>query len=180
MTYQEFKALAEELDKTDSKSREDEIREKIFVAARKVLIWVCGTYARFGRRYVADSDFQLDKGHLCLDDDYGIVSGNKVHMRYWDHWSYGGECNIGVSVDMTLLDPENRIKLRRGLAATRIKVIENKIEDNNKQIEYLQNNARDLSAELENLKKKYGEEGESASTENQEDTYDAEEYDEED
>jgi hypothetical protein len=155
MTYQEFKTLAKELSETDSKTRESEIREKIFIAARKVLIWVCGTYSRFGRRYVDDSDFQLDKGHLCLDDDYGFVHGDKVNLRYWDHWRYGGECDIGIDVDMTLLDPKNRIKLRNSLAKQYIKVLENNIKDNNRQITYLQTETQKLSEKLENLKKKY-------------------------
>ena len=131
MTYDEYKELVKEYRETDSIKRRDEIRGMIFSESKALCETIEKLHNKWGFEFVDDSDYQIGKGGYSLHD----FDSTEVNITYSDHWRYGGECCIGISVPMKYLDVDERMKLEDELKAKRVAALRNSYRCNLDSIE---------------------------------------------
>lgn len=130
MTYEEYQKIYEEWEKTDSINRKEEIEEQIYDAALGLMKKMIGIYAKYGKRFVRDNDYRDDRGGIYLDkEELGYGGKERVWLRYYDTWAYGGECDFGIDVQMKYLDEKNIQELEDRLMDERIELLKKKIDD---------------------------------------------------
>lgn len=154
MTYEEYKKLYEEWKNTDSKSRSEEIEETIAEVSCGLLHRLVNLYAKRGRRYVEDSDYRTDMGGTSLVVDALEWDGDTtVHLNYYDHWQYGGECDIDISVKMKYLDEDEFNKLDEELKKNQLETLEKTLQSKKNEIVHLTEKIVELEAKISELKK---------------------------
>ena len=154
MTYEEYKKLYEEWKSTDSKSRSEEIEETIAEVSCGLLHRLVNLYAKRGRRYVEDSDYRTDMGGTSLVVDALEWDGDTtVHLNYYDHWQYGGECDIDISVKMKYLDEDEFNKLDEELKKNQLETLEKTLQSKKNEIVHLTEKIGELEAKISELKK---------------------------
>ena len=157
MTYEEYKKLYEEWKSTDSKSRSEEIEETIAEVSCGLLHRLVNLYAKRGRRYVEDSDYRTDMGGTSLVVDALEWDGDTtVHLNYYDHWQYGGECDIDISVKMKYLDEDEFNKLDEELKKNQLETLEKTLQSKKNEIVHLTEKIGELEAKISELKKEIG------------------------
>lgn len=154
MTYEEYKKLYEEWKNTDSKSRSEEIEETIAEVSCGLLHRLVNLYDKRGRRYVEDSDYRTDMGGTSLVVDALEWDGDTtVHLNYYDHWQYGGECDIDISVKMKYLDEDEFNKLDEELKKNQLETLEKTLQSKKNEIVHLTERIVELEAKISELKK---------------------------
>ena len=154
MTYEEYKNLYEEWKTTDSKSRTEEIEETIADVACGLLHRLVELYAKRGREYVEDSDYRTDRGGTSLDvEQLGWDGDTTVHLNYYDHWQYGGECDIGISVKMKYLDEDEFNKLDEELRKKQLETLEKNLQSKKDEIVHITEKIREIETKISELKK---------------------------
>ena len=157
MTYEEYKKLYEEWSSTDSISRKEEIEETIAEVACGLLHRLVNLYAKRGCRYVNDSDYRTDMGCTSLVADELAWDGETtVHLNYYDHWQYGGECDIGIEVKMKYLDEDEFNKLDEELRKKQLEALEKTLQSKKNEIVHLTEKIGELEAKISELKKETG------------------------
>ena len=157
MTYEEYKKLYEEWKSTDSKSRSEEIEETIAEVSCGLLHRLVNLYAKRGRRYVEDSDYRTDMGGTSLVVDALEWDGDTtVHLNYYDHWQYGGECDIDISVKMKYLYEDEFNKLDEELKKNQLETLEKTLQSKKNEIVHLTEKIGELEAKISELKKEIG------------------------
>ena len=147
MTHNEYKSLVKEYNETDSVSRREEIRDRVYKTAVALAKQLEGMYNRFGATFINDDEYRSDRGWFSLleFDEY------KAHLRYADRWQYGGECCFGIAVPMKMLDVENRLAERHSLRDKYIVQLKEKHDRNNRQIEHLKEENKNLLTRIAQL-----------------------------
>ena len=154
MTYEEYKTLYKEWNSTDSISRKEEIEETIAEVACGLLHRLVNLYAKRGCRYVNDSDYRTDMGCTSLVADELAWDGETtVHLNYYDHWKYGGECDIDISVKMKYLDDDEFNKLDEELRKKQLEALEKTLQSKKNEIVHLTEKIGELEAKISELKK---------------------------
>ena len=152
MTKEEYLALYEEYQTTDSISRREEICEKIDKSAIALFNCVSDIFGRYGmlKKLITNDDYRDDRGHLSLayeesyydEDDENLedamIYKTHLYLRYSDSWQYGGYCSFVIRLDTNWFDPEERKKLALQLKEEGIKKLESENESLKKVIEYNQ------------------------------------------
>ena len=145
MTHSEYKKLVEEYYKTDSISRRKEIKDKLEDACIALLHTMDRIYGEFGFHFVDDTDYQPDNGGCTSLERF---CPDEADLRYYAHWRYGGECDIGMTVETKFFDLENRLKLRSELREKRRSILKEEILDNESQIEFLKKRNEEIVSKL--------------------------------
>ena len=157
MTYEEYKKLYKEWNSTDSIRRKEEIEETIAEVACGLLHRLVELYAKRGRRYVEDSDYRTDMGGTSLVAEELAWDGETtVHLNYYDHWKYGGECDIGISVKMKYLDVNEFNKLDEELRKKQLEALEKTLQSKKDELVHLTNRIGELEAKISELKQEIG------------------------
>ena len=143
-TFAEYRALVKEYEESDSKSRREFIENAIYDKAKTLLHKLRTLYARYGKDYVEDSDYREDRGCLSLTD----FGENNVYINYSDHWAYGGECDIGIEVQMKYLDSDETAALEKELRAEHMSYVKKSIQEKRTAIENLKKEVVALEAKL--------------------------------
>ena len=136
----DYKALVREYNESDSVSRREAIEDAIYDKASILLDELIALYAKYGRNFVEDSDFQEDRGCLSLSEFYEDM----VLMHYSDRWSYGGECDIGITVQMKYLDADAMKALEKELREKRMERVKKLIQEKRDAIERLKKEVEEL------------------------------------
>lgn len=153
MTYEEYKNLYKEWNSTDSISRKVEIEETIDEVACGLLHRLVNLYSKRGRRYVEDSDYRTDMGATSLVAEELEWDGDTtVHLNYYDHWQYGGECNIGINVKMKYLDDDEFNKLDEELKKKQLEALERTLQSKKNELVHLTKRIGELEAKISELK----------------------------
>lgn len=154
MTYKEYRKLYDEWSSTDSVNRKGEIEETIAEVSCGLLHRLVNLYAKRGRRYVEDSDYRTDMGGTSLVVDALEWDGETtVHLNYYDHWQYGGECDIDIAVKMKYLDEDEFGKLDEELKKKQLATLENALQSGKDEIVYLTKNIGKIEAKIAELRK---------------------------
>ena len=157
MTYEEYKKLYMEWNSTDSISRKEEIEETISEVACGLLHRLVNLYSKRGRRYVEDSDYRTDMGGTSLVTEELEWDGETtVHLNYYDHWQYGGECDIGIEVKMKYLDEDEFNKLDGELKKKQLETLEKTLQSKKNEIVHLTEKIGELEAKISELKQETG------------------------
>ena len=146
-TLSEYKELVKEYNESDSVSRRESIEDAVYDKARALLPKLIALYAKYGQRYVYDSEFQESCGELSLCE----FDESTVVLHYEDHWAYGGECDIIITVQMKYLDSNEMEALEKELREKRVARVKNLVKEKNDAIERLKKEVEELEAELEKL-----------------------------
>ena len=153
MTYEEYKKLYKEWQTTDSKSRTEEIEETISEVACGLLHRLVNLYDKRGCRYVDDSDYCTDRGGTSLVADELEWDGETtVHLNYYDHWRYGGECDIDISVKMKYLDEDEFNKLDEELKKKQLETLEKTLQSKKDELVHLTKRIGELEAKISEMK----------------------------
>jgi len=144
-TFAEYKELVREYEKSDSLSGRKSIEHAVYIKARDLLHELIALYAKYDRDYIDDSDFREDRGHLFMTE----FNENEVWMNYYDHWAYGGECDIGIEVKMKYLDNDKMATLEKELRIDHVSHVKKLIKENKAAIENLKKEVKKLEAEVE-------------------------------
>lgn len=153
MTHEEYKKLYNEWSSTDSISRREEIEETIAEVACGLLHRLVNLYAMRGRRYVNDSDYRTDMGATSLVTEELEWDGETtVHLNYYDHWQYGGECDIDISVKMKYLDADEFNKLDRELGKKQLETLEKTLQSKKDELVHLTEKIGELETKISELK----------------------------
>ena len=155
MTYTEYKELVKEYNSTDSVSRREKIKEEVYKTSVALAKQLEGMYNRFGATFINDDEYRSDRGGFSLVE----FSGANVHLRYSDHWQYGGECCFGITVPMKMLDVANRIAERHSLRDKYIVQLKDEHDRNNRQIEHLKEENKNLLNRIAQLEQEKETEG---------------------
>lgn len=164
MTKEEYLALYEEYQTTDSISRREEICEEIYKGAIALFNHVSDIFGRYGmiKKLITDDDYRNDRGHLSLayeesyydeDDEssgHAMIYKTHLYLRYSDSWQYGGYCSFVIRLDANWFDPEERKKLAHQLKEEGIKKLESENESLKKVIEH---NQKMLQANCDRINK---------------------------
>jgi hypothetical protein len=164
MTKEEYLALYEEYQTTDSISRREEICEEIYKNAIALFNLVSDIFARYGmiKKLITDDDYRDDRGHLSLaydksyyDEDNesssdAMIYKTHLYLRYSDSWQYGGYCSFVIRLETKWFDIEERKKLALQLKEEGIKKLESENESLKKVIEY---NQKMLQANCDRINK---------------------------
>jgi hypothetical protein len=142
-TFDDYKALVKEYVETDSVSRRESIEDAVYDKAKELLHKLRVLYAKYGKDYVNDSDYREDRGCLSLIE----FNEYKVYMNYSDRWAYGGECDIGIEVQMKYLDNDKMTVLEKELREEHIWAVKKKIQAKKEKIEQLKKEIEELEAE---------------------------------
>ena len=156
MTKEEYEALVDEYEKTDSISRRKEIEEKIEKAGIALFNRVRDIYDTYHARkeLITDDDYREDRGWIGLaheDDGEPIIGKGSFLLYYGDRWAYGGECGFGIRVYAKWFNPEVRKGLANDLKAKRIVKLENEIESSKQAIAYQENRIIECREEISKL-----------------------------
>lgn len=143
-TFAEYKALVREYRECDSVSRRKAIEDAVFSRAKELLHELTALYAKYGKDYVNDSDYREDRGGLSLIE----FTENKVYMNYYDHWAYGGECDIEIEVQMKYLDNDETAALEKELREEHIWAVKRLIQVKKAAIEKLKKEVEELEEKL--------------------------------
>jgi len=154
MTYEEYLKVYDEWEKTDSIKRKEELEEQIYYAARGLMKRLIDLYSKWGKKYVQDDDYRDDRGSISLNtEELGYSGKERVWLRYYDHWKYGGECDFGIDVHMKYLDEKNIQELEDRLMDERIELLKKKIDEAESGIRILEENKLRYCAELSDKNK---------------------------
>lgn len=154
MTYTEYKELVKEYNSTDSVSRRKEIKEKVYKTSVALAKHLEGMYNRFGATFIDDDEYRSDRGGFSLEE----FSEGNVDLTYSDHWQYGGECCFGITVPMKMLDVANRISERNRLRDKYIVQLKDEHDRNNRQIDHLKEENKNLLDRIAQLEKERADE----------------------
>lgn len=156
MTYNEYKALAEEYRTTDSISRKDELEEQLLTVASDLFKQIEKLHRKYGTSTITSDEWREDRGGYDISTtwDYPFDEHN-AYIVYSDSWAYGGSCRIPLCVKMSLLDSEERAKLEVNLRDGRIKDLTAKQKRIDKQIEQLKLEREVVTQKLEALQASY-------------------------
>ena len=157
MTYDEYKKLYAEWESNDSKSRGEEIEKAIKDAACGLLHKLTRAYAERGKDFVDDPDYQEGRGGCSLCKGELPYDGKTtIHLRYYDHWRYGGECDIGISIPMKYLDEDEFLKLEQELDAEYLIELERTLKSRKETIENWTKENSEIEAKISELKGEIG------------------------
>ena len=148
MSYDEYKELVREYWETDSIKRRDEIFDKLYDVSVTLCEHTEKIYNTYGQAFVKDDDYSMDRGGYSLER----FDEDKAHLVYSDHWSYGGECCIGISVPMKYLDVDERMKLKDELKAKRVAALKSAYQSNLDRIECIKTENLSILEKLAKLK----------------------------
>jgi len=154
MTYEEYQKIYDEWEKTDSIKRKEELEEQIYDAALGLMKKMIGIYAKYGKRFVQDDDYRDDRGGISLNtEELGYSGKERVWLRYYDHWKYGGECDFGIDVHMKYLNEKSLQELEDQLLEDRIELLRKKIDEASAGIRVLEENKIKYCKELSDKNK---------------------------
>ena len=146
MTYNEYKALVEEYYETDSVLRKNEIGDKLFTALVALTKRLEKLYNKYGTHFIDDSEWRSELGRYKLTE----VASEIAVLHYYNHWRYGGECNINILIPTKFFDVAVRNEKEKKLKQDYISRLKVYIENNDKLINDLK---RDKSILVEKLAK---------------------------
>jgi hypothetical protein len=146
MTFNDYQSLVKEYYKTDSVSRRDEIEQKLYVELIALTKCLEELYNKYEMSFVDDSEWMPDRGGYSLSE----FSENKAYLRYYDRWSYGGECDVSIVIPTKFFDVEERKKKEERLKTDYNKRLKNDVKDIDAQIERLKTKKENILAKLQN------------------------------
>lgn len=132
MTKREYDDLIAEWKSSDSVKLRNEIEDKIFRAAVKLLVELNHLYARYGRRFVEYDDYDDGRGGLNLRMEH--TDKGRISLEYADSWQCGGHCDIIIDIPAKYLDEEKVKTLEECLKGERILFLKEEIEKMKKDI----------------------------------------------
>lgn len=148
-TFDDYKALVKEFKESDSVSRRWAIKDAIYNKARVVRHEIIALYAKYGKNYVYASEFQESCGELSLCE----FDESTVVLHYEDHWAYGGECDIIITVQMKYLDSDEMEALEKELREEHAARVKELIQVKRHAFEQLEAEIEELETEVEELER---------------------------
>lgn len=145
MTLDDYKAFVKEYKETDSISRRDEIEHKLYVELIALTKSLEDLYNKYGTSFIDDDEWRDDRGGYTLSKFYE----DQAYLQYYDSWSYGGECVVGIVIPTKFFNIEERNKKEEELKERYIKRLKQRITDIDSDIEKLQKDKEEIISKLE-------------------------------
>lgn len=149
MNKAEYNELVAEWRQCDSIKLRDEIADRIYCAAVALLKKLNCLYAKYGRRFVVDDDYDEDRGYLTLREDR--MHDDAITLNYTDSLFNKGDCDINIVIPTKYLDEWWMTFLETELERERVEFLRKEIEKLEAAIKHAEKSIEEDKAELEAL-----------------------------